>query len=177
MNVYTSIYRELKKISDNFSNLPFNVSRRSFFFNLWPFDDVDEVLGPIKRCHVGEMTCREINTSDSEEEEDSKKDEIYLKALDNNEIESFSLKRAKFENSSYFLQEISENQISQKDKKGLGFTKDRASTSEVKTKKIGQESGKTPTVELAEPIPSAREPASSNEGDQPPAKVCGIYRC
>ncbi|GKC24775.1 zf-CCHC domain-containing protein, partial [Tanacetum coccineum] len=149
--------------------------------------------------------------SDSEEEDDSKKDEIFLMALDNNEvlsdtlyyssssldseslqneynklckislriinqnkllkakneildneicdlknklerleknkeisiecescvklhskIKSLSLKLAKFENSSYFLQEMIENQRSQKDKKGLGFTEDRASTSEIK---------------------------------------------
>ncbi|GKB11873.1 zf-CCHC domain-containing protein [Tanacetum coccineum] len=174
-----------------------------------------------KHSFNGQKAFVEGCRSDSEEEDDSKNDEIYLKALDNNEVlsdtlyysgssldnnevcdlknrlelleknkeisvecescvklhsknESLSLKQAKFENSSYFLQEISENQISQKDKKGIGFTEDRASTSEVKTGKIGQESGKTPTIEPAEPIPSARELASSNEGDRPPAKVCGI---
>ncbi|GKE49710.1 hypothetical protein Tco_1480968 [Tanacetum coccineum] len=89
-------------------------------------------------------------------------------------IGSFSLKLAKFENSSHFLQEMIENQRSQKDKKGLGFIEDRASTSKVKTGKVGQESGKTPIVEPTEPVPSAREPASSNEGNRPPAEVCGI---
>ncbi|GJW97037.1 hypothetical protein Tco_0178845 [Tanacetum coccineum] len=38
------------------------------------------------------------------------------------EIESLSLKLAMFENSSHFLQEMIENQISQKDKKGIGFS-------------------------------------------------------
>ncbi|GKC12865.1 zinc finger, CCHC-type containing protein, partial [Tanacetum coccineum] len=80
--------------------------------------------------------------SDSEEEDASKKDEICLMALDNNEkrlerleknkeisvecescidlhtkINSISLKLAKFENSSHFLQEMIENQRLQKDKK------------------------------------------------------------
>ncbi|GKF68504.1 hypothetical protein Tco_0198183 [Tanacetum coccineum] len=42
MNPIGPIYRELKRRGKSFSNLPFNVSRRSSFFNLWPFDDVDE---------------------------------------------------------------------------------------------------------------------------------------
>ncbi|GJX40050.1 hypothetical protein Tco_0255040 [Tanacetum coccineum] len=100
--------------------------------------------------------------SESEEDDDSKKDEICLMAHDTNEkrlerleknkeisveckscidlrtkIDSLSLKLAKFENSSHFLQEMIENQRLQKDKKGLGFTDDKASTSEVKTGKIG----------------------------------------
>nr|GEX04547.1 hypothetical protein [Tanacetum cinerariifolium] len=109
--------------------------------------------------------------SDSEEEDDSMKDEICLMVLDNNEIESHSLKLAKFENSSYFLQEMIKKQRSQKDKKGLGFTEDRALTSEAKTKKLGQDSGKLSTVEPAEPVPSAREPASSNVGNQHSTEV------
>ncbi|GKB77708.1 integrase, catalytic region, zinc finger, CCHC-type containing protein [Tanacetum coccineum] len=67
-----------------------------------------------------------------------------------------------------------ENQRSQKYKKGPGFTDYRALTSEVKTGKLGQENGKTPTIELAEPVPSAREPASSNEGNRPSVKACEI---
>ncbi|GJW65775.1 thylakoid membrane protein slr0575-like protein [Tanacetum coccineum] len=51
------------------------------------------------------------------------------------------------------------------------FTEDRASTSEVKTRKMGQESGKIPNVEPKKPVPSVREPTSSNKGDQPLAKV------
>ncbi|GJX95062.1 retrovirus-related pol polyprotein from transposon TNT 1-94 [Tanacetum coccineum] len=90
----------------------------------------------------------------------------------NSKIETFSLKLSKFENSSYFLQEMIENQRSQKDKKGLGFTEDRASTSEVKMGKVCQEIGKTPTAEPAEPVPSAREPTSSIKGNWPPAEVC-----
>ncbi|GJZ97670.1 zf-CCHC domain-containing protein [Tanacetum coccineum] len=109
--------------------------------------------------------------SDSDEEDNSTKDEICLMTLDNNEIESPSLKLSKFENSSHFLQEMIENQRSQKDKKGLGFTEDGALTSEVKIGKVGQESGKTPIVEPTEPVPSVREPASSNEGNRPPTEV------
>ncbi|GJU40016.1 retrovirus-related pol polyprotein from transposon TNT 1-94 [Tanacetum coccineum] len=55
-----------------------------------------------------------------------------------------------------------ENQRSQKDKQGLGFTEDRASTSEVKMRKFGLDSEETASVEPVEPVPSAREPASSN---------------
>ncbi|GJR38079.1 hypothetical protein Tco_1213763 [Tanacetum coccineum] len=86
-------------------------------------------------------------------------------------IKSLSLKLAKFENSSHFLQEMIENQRSQKDKKGLGYIEDRALTSEVKMGKLGQKSGKTPTIEPAEPVPSTREPPSSNEGKRPPIEV------
>ncbi|GKC03176.1 hypothetical protein Tco_0994786 [Tanacetum coccineum] len=41
-------------------------------------------------------------------------------------IDLLSLKLTKFENSGHFLQEMIENQRLQKDKKGLGFTEDRA---------------------------------------------------
>ncbi|GJZ72272.1 hypothetical protein Tco_0636123 [Tanacetum coccineum] len=80
-------------------------------------------------------------------------------------IESLSSKLAKFENSSYFLQEMIKNKRTQKDKKKLGFTEDRASTSEAKTEKLGQESRKLSIVEPADPVPSAREPTSSNVGN------------
>ncbi|GJR25816.1 zf-CCHC domain-containing protein [Tanacetum coccineum] len=59
-------------------------------------------------------------------------------------IESLYLKLAKFENSSHFLQEMIENQRTQKEKKGLGFTKDIASTNNTKTGKLSQESRKYP---------------------------------
>ncbi|GKB27080.1 hypothetical protein Tco_0866481 [Tanacetum coccineum] len=107
----------------------------------------------------------------SEEEDDSKKDEICLMELNNNEIESLSLKLGKFENSSYFLQEMIENQRSQKDKKGLGFTEDRALTREAKMGKLGQEDGKKPFVEPADPVPSTREPDCTNTGNRPPVEV------
>ncbi|GJR93689.1 zf-CCHC domain-containing protein [Tanacetum coccineum] len=70
-------------------------------------------------------------------------------------IESLSLKLAKFENSIHFLQEMIEKQRTQKDKKGLGFTKDITSTSNTKTGKLSQESGKMPIVEPADPVSSA----------------------
>ncbi|GJR41274.1 zf-CCHC domain-containing protein [Tanacetum coccineum] len=139
--------------------------------------------------------------SDSDEEDNSTKDEICLIALDNNEVlfdtlyySSSSLDSDSLQNEYNKLckislriinknkllktkNEILENEIcdlrkrSQKDKKGLGFTEDGTLTSEVKIGKVGQESGKTPTVEPAEPVPSAREPASSNEGNRPPVEV------
>ncbi|GJW62312.1 zf-CCHC domain-containing protein [Tanacetum coccineum] len=80
------------------------------------------------------------------------------------EIDSLSSKLAKFENSSYFLQEMIENQRLQKDKKGLGFTEHRASTSEDKTRKMGQESAKKAFVEPAHPVPFEKVPASTNGG-------------
>ncbi|GKD51253.1 zf-CCHC domain-containing protein [Tanacetum coccineum] len=113
--------------------------------------------------------------SDSEEDNDYKKDEIYLMAHDTNEkdkeisvecrscidlhtkIDSLSLKLAKFENSGHFLQEMIENQRLQKAKKGFGFTEDKASTSGVKIGKMGQESTKLPSEELALTVPSAME--------------------
>ncbi|GJS36604.1 zf-CCHC domain-containing protein [Tanacetum coccineum] len=123
--------------------------------------------------------------SDSDEDDDLKKDEIYLMAHDLNEwvdknktiseecrtcidlrseVDSLSLKLAKLKNSSHFLQEMIENQRLQKDKKGLGFTEDNASTSEVKMGKMHQESTKMPFVDPAHPIPSEKVPASVSGG-------------
>ncbi|GJY66430.1 zf-CCHC domain-containing protein [Tanacetum coccineum] len=116
----------------------------------------------------------------SEEDDDSKKDENYLMAHDTNEkdkeisveckscielhtkIDSLSLKLAKFENSSHFLLEMIENKRLQKEKKGLGFTKDKALTSEVKIGKMGQESAKVPSVEPAPTVPSTMVSSSEN---------------
>ncbi|GKB28921.1 zf-CCHC domain-containing protein [Tanacetum coccineum] len=50
--------------------------------------------------------------------------------------DSLASKLAKFENSSHFLQEMLENQRLHNDKKGLGFTKHKASTSGVKIEKL-----------------------------------------
>ncbi|GKA39657.1 hypothetical protein Tco_0732208 [Tanacetum coccineum] len=122
--------------------------------------------------------------SDSEEEDDSKKDKIYLMAFDNNEVlfdtpyyrsssldsESLQNEYNNFESSTYFLQEMIEKQRSQKDKHGFGFTEAEASTSKTKTEKLGQVDNKTSTVELTEPVSSAREPASSIVGNWPSAE-------
>nr|GEW69284.1 hypothetical protein [Tanacetum cinerariifolium] len=125
--------------------------------------------------------------SESDEEEESKRDEICLMALDNNEaknellnneacalrkrleqleknkevsvecescfdlrskVNSLSLKLASFESSSYFFQEMIENQRSLKDKHGIGFTKGIASTSKTKIEKLGHVDEKTSTIEL-----------------------------
>nr|GEX98028.1 copia protein [Tanacetum cinerariifolium] len=72
------------------------------------------------------------------------------------EIDSLPSKLAKFENSSYFLQEMIENQRLQKNKKGLGFTEHRASTSE-DSEKIGHKSAKKPSVDPARLIPSEKK--------------------
>ncbi|GJT00394.1 hypothetical protein Tco_0821563 [Tanacetum coccineum] len=48
--------------------------------------------------------------------------------------------------------------------KGLGFIEDKASTSKVKTGKIGQECAKMSSVEPAPMVPSAMKPSSENTG-------------
>ncbi|GJX68770.1 hypothetical protein Tco_0304497 [Tanacetum coccineum] len=50
-----------------------------------------------------------------------------------------------------------------KDKHGIGYTDDIASTSNMKKKKLGPKNSKMPSIEPALLVPSAREPASSNE--------------
>ncbi|GJT35209.1 zf-CCHC domain-containing protein [Tanacetum coccineum] len=78
-------------------------------------------------------------------------------------VNSQSLKLASFESSSYFLQEMIDNQRSLKDTHGLGFTEDIAFTSKTKTEKLSLVDEETPTVEPAVLVSSARESASSNE--------------
>ncbi|GKC17090.1 zf-CCHC domain-containing protein [Tanacetum coccineum] len=64
--------------------------------------------------------------------------EVCLKceSCDNlqSKVSSLSLKLASFESSSFFLQEMLEKQKTQKDKHGIGFTEDIASTSKTKRK-------------------------------------------
>ncbi|GJS24320.1 retrovirus-related pol polyprotein from transposon TNT 1-94 [Tanacetum coccineum] len=78
-------------------------------------------------------------------------------------ISSLTLKLASFKNSSSSLQEMLEMQKPPKDKHGIGYTDDIASTSNTETKKLGPKIVKIPSVEPALPVPSAREPASSDE--------------
>ncbi|GKD41147.1 hypothetical protein Tco_1261354, partial [Tanacetum coccineum] len=87
-------------------------------------------------------------------------------------IESLFLKLAKYENSNHFLQEMIGNQRLQKDKKGIGFIDDKASTSKVKTRKSGHENGKKPSIEPAASVPSTREQTSAVVGNRPPAEDC-----
>ncbi|GKE23392.1 hypothetical protein Tco_1434904 [Tanacetum coccineum] len=82
-------------------------------------------------------------------------------------VSSLSLKLASFESSSYFMQEMIDNQRSLKDKHGLGFTEDIASTTKTKTEKLGPIDEEMSTIEPAVPISSTREPASSNKGNRP----------
>ncbi|GKE71274.1 hypothetical protein Tco_1529346 [Tanacetum coccineum] len=56
-----------------------------------------------------------------------------------------------------------EMQKAPKDKHGLGYTEVIASSSSTKTKKSSPENIKMPSVEPPLPVPSAREPASSDE--------------
>ncbi|GJZ21825.1 hypothetical protein Tco_0558864 [Tanacetum coccineum] len=110
----------------------------------------------------------------SDSEDDSKKEEICLMALDDNEVlsdtpyySSSSLDNESwqndFENSSSSLQEMLEMQKPPKDKHGIGYTDDIASTSNTKPEKLGPKNAEMPFVELALPVPSTREPASSDE--------------
>ncbi|GKD20838.1 retrovirus-related pol polyprotein from transposon TNT 1-94 [Tanacetum coccineum] len=85
-------------------------------------------------------------------------------------VTSLSLKLASFKSSSYFLQEMIDNQRSLKDKHGLGFTEDIASTSKTKIEKLSLVDEETPIVELEMLVSSARELASSNERNRPSAK-------
>ncbi|GJY50648.1 hypothetical protein Tco_0441495 [Tanacetum coccineum] len=115
----------------------------------------------------------------SDSEDDSKKEEICLMALDNNEVlsdtpyySSSSLDNDSWQNHST-LQEMLEMQKPPKDKHGIGYTEDIASTRNEKTKKLSPKDVKMPSVELALPVPSAREPASSNEQNQLSAEDVG----
>ncbi|GKB57770.1 zf-CCHC domain-containing protein [Tanacetum coccineum] len=79
------------------------------------------------------------------------------------EISSLKLKLASFENSSSSLWKMVEMQKPSKDKYGLGYTKDIASTSTNKIKNLGPQIDEMLFVEPATPAPSATEPACSDE--------------
>ncbi|GKE65558.1 hypothetical protein Tco_1519719 [Tanacetum coccineum] len=68
-------------------------------------------------------------------------------------ISSLNLKLASFKNSSTFLQEMLEMQKPPKDKHGIGYTEDIASTSNTKIKKTGPKHEEKRTVEPALPVP------------------------
>ncbi|GKB39731.1 zf-CCHC domain-containing protein [Tanacetum coccineum] len=78
-------------------------------------------------------------------------------------VNLLTLKLACFKNSSSSLQEMLEMQKPPKDKHGIGYTDDIASTSNTKLKKLGPRNAKIPSVEPALSVPSARESTSSNE--------------
>ncbi|GJX62126.1 retrovirus-related pol polyprotein from transposon TNT 1-94 [Tanacetum coccineum] len=78
-------------------------------------------------------------------------------------INLLTLKLASFENSSSSLQEMLEMQKPPKNKHGIGYTDDIASTNNTKPKKLDPKNAKMLSVEPALPVPSASEPASSNE--------------
>ncbi|GJU25849.1 retrovirus-related pol polyprotein from transposon TNT 1-94 [Tanacetum coccineum] len=97
----------------------------------------------------------------SDSEDDSKKEEICLRHLTTM-------------SSSSSLQEMLEMQKPPKNKHGIGFTEDIASTSNAKTKKLSHKDVKTSSVELVSLVPFAREPTSSNEQNQLSAENCEI---
>ncbi|GKB78549.1 ribonuclease H-like domain-containing protein [Tanacetum coccineum] len=80
-----------------------------------------------------------------------------------NEINSLKLKLASFKNSSSSLQKMVEMQKPSKDKCGLGYTENIASSSNPKIKNLVSQIQKMPSVEPALPVPLTTEPASSNE--------------
>ncbi|GKA55825.1 hypothetical protein Tco_0754897 [Tanacetum coccineum] len=88
-------------------------------------------------------------------------------------VSSLTLKLASFKNSSSSLQEMLEMQKTPKDKHGLGYTDVTASSSSTKTKKLSTKNVKIPFVEPAKPVPSAREPASSDEPNRLSAENTG----
>ncbi|GJU97760.1 retrovirus-related pol polyprotein from transposon TNT 1-94 [Tanacetum coccineum] len=79
------------------------------------------------------------------------------------EINSLKLKLASFENSSSSLQKMVEMQKPSKDKCGLGYTENIASSSNTKIKNLVSQIQKMPSVEPALPVPLTTEPASSDE--------------
>ncbi|GJW89655.1 MAK10-like protein [Tanacetum coccineum] len=79
------------------------------------------------------------------------------------EISSLKLKLASFENISSSLRKMVEMQKPLKDKYGLGYTEDIASTSNNKIKNLGPLNDKMLSVESATPVPSKTEPACSDE--------------
>ncbi|GJU25153.1 zf-CCHC domain-containing protein [Tanacetum coccineum] len=79
------------------------------------------------------------------------------------EISSLKLKLASLKNSSLSLWKMVEMQKPSKDKYGLGYTEDIASTGNNKIKNLGPQNDKMFSVEPALPVPSATEPACSGE--------------
>ncbi|GJS21466.1 zf-CCHC domain-containing protein [Tanacetum coccineum] len=79
------------------------------------------------------------------------------------EINSLKLKLASFENSSSSLQKMVEMQKPSKDKYGLGYTENIASSSNTKIKNLGPQIQQEPSVEPALPVPLTTEPACSDE--------------
>ncbi|GJV46342.1 hypothetical protein Tco_1430878 [Tanacetum coccineum] len=79
------------------------------------------------------------------------------------EISSLKLKLASFKNSSSSLRKMVEMQKPSKDKYGLGYTEDIASTSTNKIKNLGPQIDEMLSIESATPVSSATEPACSDE--------------
>ncbi|GJZ27228.1 zf-CCHC domain-containing protein [Tanacetum coccineum] len=78
-------------------------------------------------------------------------------------ISSLKLKLASFKNSSSSLRRMVEMEKPSKDKYGLGYTEDIASTSNNKIKNLGPQNDKILSVEPATPVPSTTELACSDK--------------
>nr|GEW12754.1 copia protein [Tanacetum cinerariifolium] len=81
-------------------------------------------------------------------------------------ISPLKLKLASFENSSSSLLEMLEMQKPSKDKCGLGYTENIASTRNTKNKTLGPQIREMPSVEPATLVPLSTEPASFDEQDR-----------
>ncbi|GJZ53558.1 zf-CCHC domain-containing protein [Tanacetum coccineum] len=79
------------------------------------------------------------------------------------EINSLKLKLASFENSSSSLRKMVEMQKPSKDKCGLGYSENIASSINTKIKNLGPQIQKVPSVEPALPVPLTTEPPCSAE--------------
>ncbi|GJS45978.1 hypothetical protein Tco_0596099 [Tanacetum coccineum] len=79
------------------------------------------------------------------------------------EINSLKLKLASFENSSSSLRKMVEMRKPSKDKCGLGYSENIASSSNTKINNLGPQIQKVPSVEPALPVPLTTEPACSDE--------------
>nr|GEX50103.1 hypothetical protein [Tanacetum cinerariifolium] len=78
--------------------------------------------------------------------------------------ETFVPKLAIFENSSHSLPEMLENQRLHNDRKGLGFTDHKVSTSEVKTSKTSKSVFKSTSDVPDQADPHEKDPASVRKG-------------
>ncbi|GKC58573.1 zf-CCHC domain-containing protein, partial [Tanacetum coccineum] len=169
--------------------------QKAFIFGCWRDSKEDSKKEEILSWHLTTMSLRIINKNKHlkaknellkneacdlrkrvEQLERNKEACLKRKSCENlqSKVNSISLKLASFESSSYFLQEMIDNQILLKDKHGLGFTEYIASTSKKKREKLGPVDEETSTVEPVVSVPSARELTSSNEGNHPSAEESEI---
>ncbi|GKA72448.1 hypothetical protein Tco_0778664 [Tanacetum coccineum] len=115
------------------------------------------------------LSEEEASSSDSEDEE-------YAIAVRN--FKKFFRRKGKFvrqpNDDKKSFRKIKEDKKEKEDHKhGIGYAEDIASTSNEKTKKLSHKDVKMTSVEPAMPVPSGREPASSNEQNRLSAEDVG----